>query len=495
MRRYTTTLVFVLAASSMLHADVTPSTMFGDGMVLQREMEVPVWGDAAPGEEVTVQFAGQTKSTKADANGKWMVRLDALQASEQGAALTIAGKNSVTFTDVLVGEVWVCSGQSNMQMGYRGIPELEKLLPGASQKPIRHYAVTTLVAFDPLENCVGAWSTQPASSAVAFGFSYHLHEQLQVPVAVIQTCWGSSSIEGWMPIDLTEKLPHFATAMQQFETNDRGRVEKLLVDAKQHPQGAPRAWARDDNIYLRTRPNILYNAMLHPVAPFAARGMVWYQGESNSGKPDLYAKSLPVWVKRLREQWGRDDFHFLAVMLPGFGRITSGENRDVEFPDNSSWAWFREAQMKVLELSNTGVSNSIDLGDAKNIHPRDKAPIGQRLALLASRDVNQVDVATEGPRFKDMVINGADVTVSLQNADGLKTTDGTAPAQFWMAGENQQWFRATATIKGQSVVLRAEGLEQPVAVRYAFAGFPAVNLVNGAGLPAYPFRTDSWKRK
>jgi sialate O-acetylesterase len=398
-------------------------------------------------------------------------------------------------TDVLVGEVWVCSGQSNMQMGHGGIPELKKLLPDAQKKPIRHYAVTTLVSFDPVENCVGGWSTQPASSAVAFGFSYHLHEKLQVPVAVIQTCWGSSSIEGWMPLDMTQKLPHFDAAMKKFETNDRARVQKLLDDATKHPRGAPRCWAGPDNIYLRTRPNILYNAMLHPIAPLATRGLVWYQGEANSRKPDLYAMSLPAWVARLREQWGRDDFHFLAVMLPGYGRISGGDNRDVEFPDNFSWAWFREAQMKVLELPNTDVVNTIDLGDAKNIHPSDKAPIGQRLALLAARDVNRQNVVAEGPRFTDIVASGSVVTVSFENAEGLKTNDGKAPAQFWLAGEDQEWLKAAAEIKGQTVVLRAEGLKQPVAVRYAFAGFPNVNLVNGAGLPAYPFRSDTWKRK
>ena len=494
MRFRTAILLLVLGASSLLKADVKPSSMFGDGMVLQREMAVPVWGTAAPGEKVTVQFAGQSKSAPADGNGKWMVKLDPLKASDKGAVLTIAGKNKVTFTDILVGEVWVCSGQSNMQMAHRGIPELNKLLPDAMTKPIRHYAVTTFVSFKPMDNCLGRWSTQPAGSAVAFGFSYSLHDALQVPVAVIQTCWGSSSIEGWMPRDMTEHLPHFAEIMKGFETKDRARVAKLLNDARKHPRGAPRCWAGRDNIYLRTRPNILYNAMMHPVAPFAARGLVWYQGEANASKPDLYAKSLPAWVKRLRKQWGRDDFHFLAVMLPGFGRV-GGVNKDVEYPDNRSWAWFREAQMKVLELPHTGVANTIDLGDVKNIHPKDKAPIGKRLALLAARDVNGKKIAAEGPRFKEMTVNGSAVTVSFENAEGLKTKDGKAPGQFWLAGKDQKWVKATAEIKGQTVVVSAEGLTHPVAVRYAFAGFPKVNLVNGAALPAYPFRSDTWKRK
>jgi sialate O-acetylesterase len=491
--------VFVLvltASASTLFAAVTPSTMFGNGMVLQREMPVPVWGRAAPGERVTVRFSGQAKSTTADPNGKWMVKLDALTASAAGATMVISGRNEVTFSDVLVGEVWVCSGQSNMQMGHGGIPQLKKLLPEATRKPLRHFAVTTFVSFEPMENCRGAWSTRPAGSAVAFGFSYYLYEQLRVPVAVIQTCWGSSSIEGWMPIDMTGELPHFAQAMKTFEEKDRERVSKLLSDAKTHPKGAPRCWAGKDNVYLRTRPNILYNAMMHPVAPYAARGLVWYQGEANAGKPDIYARSLPAWVKRLRTLWGRDDFHFFAVMLPRFGRVYGrGVDRDTQYPDNFSWAWFREAQMKVLDLPHTGVANTIDLGEMKNIHPKDKEPIGRRLALLAARDVNGEEATAEGPKFKGIRVNGSSVAVSFENAEGLRTNDGKPPAQFWLAGSDKEWVRGKAEIKGRTVVVTAVDVDQPVAVRYAFSAFPQANLVNGAGLPAYPFRSDAWVRK
>jgi sialate O-acetylesterase len=493
MRLCASIVFLVLATGLNLRAEVKPSSMFGHGMVLQRQMTVPVWGRAEPGERVTVTFAGQRQSVKAGPGGKWMVKLSPLKASARGAALTIAGTNKIVFTDVLVGEVWICSGQSNMQMGFNRVPELTTLLPAAKTQPIRHFAATTFVSFKPMENCRGQWRTTPATSAVAFGFSYRLHEALGVPVAVIQTCWGSSSIEGWMPLDMTGQLPHFAELMKKFEAKDKPRVTKLLSDAETNPRGAPRCWAGKDNIFLRTRPNILYNAMLHPIAPFAVRGMAWYQGEANSSRPELYAASLPAWVTRLRKHWGRDDFHFLAVMLPGFGRV-SGANRDVEHPDNRSWAWFREAQMSVLKLPHTGVANTIDLGDVKNIHPTDKAPIGRRLALLAARDVNGRKIDAEGPRFKSMAVNGSAVTIAFHHADGLKTKDGTPPTQFWLAGKDRKWRRAVATIQGKTVVAAAEGLKNPVAVRYAFAGYPKVNLMNGAALPAYPFRSDAWKR-
>ena len=389
----------------------------------------------------------------------------------------------------------MCSGQSNMQLGYGGIPELKELFPKAQELPIRHFAVTTFVSFEPLENPRGGWSTQPPSSAVAFGMSYHLQQQLDVPVAVIQTCWGSSSIEGWMPLDLTEKLPHFAAAMKTFEANDRAKVAGLLADAKTHPRGAPGCWARADNIYLRTRPNILYNAMLHPVAPYATRGLVWYQGEANAGKPDAYAQSLPTWVSRIREHWGQDKFHFMAVMLPRFGRLFGGENKDPAYPDNFSWAWFREAQMKVLSLPNTAVANTIDLGDSKNIHPKDKGPIGERLALLAAREANGKKVVAHGPAIRDVVFENGAATVTFQHAAGLRTTDDKPPRAFWVAGADKQWHGAEATIRGETVHLTSSKVKEPVAVRYAFAGFPKVNLLNGAGLPAMPFRTDIWPRK
>ena len=467
VRRFTALCLFSIS-TTISYADVTPSSMFGNGMVLQREMPVPVWGKATPGEAVTVTFVRQSKSATADKMGNWIIKLDALKASAKGARLTIRGKNTITFTDVLVGEVWVCSGQSNMSMGYKGIPELQALVPDAKKRPIRHFSVPTYVAFEPQDNCKGKWSTQPSSSAVGFGFSYYLNKQLNIPVAVIQTAWGSSSIEGWMPLDMTKELPHFAQIMKNFETEDRAKVTALLKKGK---------WQRRENVYLRTRPNILYNAMMHPIIPFACRGIAWYQGEANGSNPKLYAKSLPAWVKRLRKQWGKADLHCLVVMLPRF--------------KSKSWAKFREAQMGVLMLPHTGVANTIDLGELKNIHPKDKEPIGKRLALLAARDVNKKDVIAEGPRFKNIKIRGATLTVSFDHAEGLKTSDGNPPTHFLLAGKDKKWRKGTAIIKGRTVVITAAGLDKPVSVRYAFAAFPEVNLVNGAGLPAHPFRSDS----
>ncbi len=467
----------LLATEAVMMADVTPSSMFGDHMVLQREMPVPVWGIAEPGEEVAVRFAGKVESTRADQSGKWKVVLPALEASAEGQELMIDGKNRIVLKDVLVGEVWICSGQSNMQYGWGNESQpmfnwgvetnLAALVPDAKTKPIRSFAVMTDVSFTPNQNCKGSWSTNVSGSAVAFGFSYYLYQKLQVPVAVVVTCWGSSSIEGWMPRDMTGQLPHFKAIMEEFDasTNTQSRVRAAMERGIKH-----------GNVFVRKQPNLLYNAMLHPLIPYACRGMVWYQGEANAGRHAEYAQSLPLWLGRLRKEWGRDDFHLLAVMLPGYG--------------DQSWPWFREVQLGILKAPHTSVANTIDLGDEKNIHPADKAPICERLALLARRDVYGEKIEAQGPVFKIADVKGNRVVIGFDHADGLKTTDGAAPAGFQIAGGDQNWQAATAVINGTTVEVAAEGLAAPEFVRYAFAGKPVVNLVNGAGLPAYPFRTD-----
>lgn len=481
-------LTLIVAAApwsgTSLFAEVTPSSMFGDHMVLQRGMAVPVWGRADPGESVTVSFAGQDVSTKADAEGRWKLALSELKASAEGRILTIKGKDELQFKDVLVGEVWICSGQSNMQYGWGkeshpmynwGVAtNVSALAEDARKKPIRNYHVPVNVSFEPEENCKGSWAADVTGSAVACGFSHYLHEALKVPVAVIVTCWGSSSIEGWTPLDMTNELPYFKEVMTSFQNSEQ---------AQSRVRGAIERGIRHGFVFVRKQPNLLYNAMLHPVIPYACRGMVWYHGEANAGRPAEYAKSLPAWLKRLRKGWGRDDFHLLAVMLPGYGA-------DDGRPDNKSWAQFREAQMKVLELPHTSVANTIDLGDAKNIHPSDKAPISKRLALLARRDVCGEKILGQGPTYKGFSVNGDQMVIEFTYADGLKTNDGNSPTGFWLGDTEGSWHPATATIEDSTIVLKSDAVKKPTVCRYAFCGKPDVNLANKDNLPAYPFRTD-----
>ena len=488
------TFIFTAAFIQILSADVKPSKMFGNNMVLQRDMPVPVWGNAAPGEKVTVEFAGQKKETVADENGKWMVKLDPMKASCSAGQLVISGKNSITFKGVLVGEVWVCSGQSNMQFGTGRVKAFKKLFSKARKMPIHTFNIARMVALTPQENPprFSRWTKTPPPSAVAFGFAYYLQKSIKVPVGIILTCWGSSSIEGWMPKDMAETCPHFKEFLADFEKNGKQKIKKLVTIAEKKKKGE-RSWPRKDNIFARTRPNILYNAMMHPVIPYAVRGMVWYQGEANTKTIEReleYAESLQNWVKKLRGLWGKDDLYFLAVMLPGFGKIINKDNSDPEYPDNITWAWMRESQMKILNLPNTAVANTIDLGNLKNIHPTDKGPLTRRLALLAEKNVYGKNITASGPVYKAVKIDGNKMIVEFDNAEGLKTKDGAPPKGFWIAGKDQKWYKATASISGNKVILTSEKVDAPCYCRYAFSAKPSVNLVNSSGLPAYPFRTD-----
>ncbi len=459
--------------------------LFADHAVLQRDLPVPVWGWCAPGTTVTVEFSGQKKTTSTGKDGKWLVKLDPLPANANPQEMSISDStgNQVALKDILVGEVWICSGQSNMQYGWGtqshpifnwgGDAKLAALVADAQTKPIRSFTVQPDVALTPADTCKkGEWSTDVSGSAVAFGFSYYLYQKLNIPVAVVVTCWGSSSIEGWMPRNMTTQLPHFKTIMEEFDASDilqkriRATLEKDI---------------RPGNVFIRRQPNLLYNAMLHPLAPYACRGMVWYQGEANADKPAQYAESFPLWAKRLRTEWASDDFHFLVVMLPGFGT-----------PASQTWPWFREAQMGFAKLPHTSVANTIDLGDENNIHPADKAPVCERLALLARRDVYGEKIEAQGPVYQNTSVKKNRILVEFAHADGLKTADGSAPIGFSLAGSDKVWLPAKASIKGNTVELEAEGLTTPAFVRYAFSGKPTVNLVNDVNLPAHPFRTDDW---
>jgi sialate O-acetylesterase len=321
---------------------------------------------------------------------------------------------------------------------------------------------------------------------VAFAFSLELQKELgDIPVGVIVTCWGSSSIEAWMPLDLTQKLPSFKKVMNEFNAGNRTEVERLLEKVKNGGH-----WTGKENILVRCSPNILYNAMMAPLIPYAARGMVWYQGERNAKTIEgmlEYPESLKVWTQRMRKAWGRDDFYMNVVMLPGFGSPKPDPT------SKKSWAWMRESQLKILDLPHSGVAVTVDLGEAKNIHPHDKAPVGKRLALLALRDVCGKKIEAQGPTFKAAQIAGNKIRVQFDHAAGLKTTDGKAPRSFWISADAKNWIPTTAKIANNAVILTSKEVLHPKYVRYAFVGVPDVNLVNGAGLPAAPFRTDSAK--
>lgn len=499
-------LVISFFSGYVSHAQqLKPGNLFCDHMVLQREQQVPIWGKAAPSEKITVTFADQIKTTKANQEGKWMIKLDPLETATEGRELIISGNTKVVISDVVVGEVWICSGQSNMQFGVNSVPEVKGLIP--FMKNIRSFEVKKTVSLEEKEDVSGQWEIKHPSSAVAFSFAFFLENISGIPVGIIHSSWGSSSLEAWMPRDMTEKLPHFKTIMEEFDadTASQNRIKQIYT--------SPNGWTRKEDIFLRRQPNILYNAIMKPLAPYASRGLVWYQGERNtrylSGMPEVteenwfhrvagmkeYGHLLSQWIMRYRKEWKNDQMNFMVVMLPGYGKGTANKpDIDPEDPTAHSWAWMRESQLQVLDLPNTALANTIDLGDVKNVHPKDKLPIGQRLALLAAKNTIGHDILAEGPMMKKVELVGNQLRVRFKNAEGLRTTNNRTPSGFWLADESGTWKAAEAIIDGETVLLSTPEIERPLYVRYAFAGKPKVNLVNAMGLPAYPFRTDKYEK-
>jgi sialate O-acetylesterase len=477
------TLALFLYSLSMLAGDLRVASLFQDNMVVQRNREFIIWGEASAKQKITVEVAGQEASITTVDTGKWMLKLAEIKAEGIFDIKISNGTEKIKIKNAILGEVWICSGQSNMQMGYGGIPEIKKMVAGAQN--IRTFHVENTVSYQEESFCNGQWKIAPPASAVAASFAINLQKEIDCPVGIILTCWGSSSVEGWMPMDMAEKLPNFKKQLEDCKANDTDKVAEILAKKKMTGK---------DNIFLRTRPNLLYNAMMHPLIPYSLRGIVWYQGEANTKNAEAmlqYGKTLPMWIQRYRQAWSHDDLQLMAVMLPRFGRNFS-KGKTVESPDAVTWASMRESQMKVLELENTSVATTIDLGDVKNIHPKDKAPIGERLALLARRDVLKESIVAEGPVFKSQKVNGSSIELSFDNAQGMKAKDGEAIKAFWICDDSKNWKLAQAEITGDKIILSNAEVKKPLYVRYAYAAMPSVNLVNEAGLPARPFRTDSF---
>jgi sialate O-acetylesterase len=491
-------------------------------MLLQRELNAPIWGWAAAGEEVTVKFAGQEKKTTADAHGKWMVRLDPLEANATGQTLEVAGKNTIQLTDVLVGDVWICSGQSNMEFQLSQVIDAQQEVAAAKYEGIRLFNVPGhTTAPLPQDNCPGNWQActpQSAAgfSAVGYFFGRKFHLDTKVPVGLIGTNWGGTRIEPWIaPIGfrMVPELKDLSTAVDRFDpstpagkaTWDKyvGNVEKWVTkteaalksnEAVTSPPSTPGYTSSSD-------PTAIYNSMVHPLAPYGLRGALWYQGESNGGEGVEYFHKMQALIEGWRSVWGEKDFplYFYFVQLADFQKPTDNP------AGGDGWARIRDAQTQSLTIPHTGMATIIDIGAANDIHPRNKQDVGARLALWALRDVAQQDVVVSGPQFKSMKVEGNKIRLSYDHVgsglmvgkkEGLQPTEEVSSgklARFAIAGADKTWQWADATIDGETVVLSSEKVAEPVAVRYAWSMNPAgANLYNKEGLPAVPFRTDHW---
>ena len=476
------TFLTLLTVAFTASADVTLPPVLGSGMVLQRDLPVPVWGWADAGEKVSVTFAGQTKTTKAGDDGKWMVKLDPLKANRKAASLTVTGNNKISLDNVLVGEVWICSGQSNMEWALRSSMNAKEEVAAADHPQIRLFNVPGHTTSPlPKEKGAGSWQVcNPKSatgfSAVGYFFGRRLQKDLDVPVGLVGSNWGGTRIEPWTTLAGFESVPELSKIADQ--------VKNYKADTKVGGRS----------------PSAIYNSMVHPLAPFAMRGGIWYQGESNGGEGVTYYHKKHALVNGWRKVFQNKDLAFYWVQLANFRQ----ENENPAGGDG--WAKIREAQTQALDIPGTGMAVITDIGAANDIHPRNKQDVGWRLAQWALHQTyGKKNVVPAGPLFKSQKVEGDSIRLSFNYVGkglmvGKKT--GLEPtmevkagklSHFAIAGEDKKWFWAEATIDGETVVVKSSDVPKPVAVRYGYTMNPAkANLYNKEGIPASPFRTDSW---
>ncbi|ADV62558.1 Sialate O-acetylesterase [Isosphaera pallida ATCC 43644] len=455
------------AVAPRAEAEVSLASVFTDGMVLQQDRPVPVWGQAAPGSKITVSIQDQTAEAVADANGAFRAVLPPLKAGGP-FTLTVEGDGALERHDVLVGEVWICSGQSNMQWSFKMLGDAET--PARSSNPrIRLLTVPRRGAATPQTSFEGRWvacgpETLGDFSAVAYYFGRMLEKELQVPIGLISTNYGGTPAEAWTRPETLASYPELA----YFAKN----LDKRLADLEAAGKS------------LRNEPGVLYNAMIAPLVPYAIRGVIWYQGESNAGRAYEYRTLFPAMIHDWRAAWGQGDFPFLFVQLAPFKKI-------VESPQESDWAELREAQALTAKIvPQTAMAVITDAGDPNDIHPKKKQPVGERLAKAALGMTYGFDTPYTGPIYHSLTIKGNEAIVKFVGfAGGLVARDGPLTG-FAVAGPDGVFVNAQARIEGDSVIATAPEVAHPVAVRFGWADYPVVNLFDEAGLPASPFRTD-----
>jgi len=451
--------VVLCISAGLCRADVKPHPLFSDNAVLQAGKEVPVWGTADDGEEVTVSVGPATaKATAKD--GKFMVKLPKMPAGGP-FELTFKGKNTVTAKNVLVGEVWVCGGQSNMEMSVNGCVDAQKTKESAKNPNLRRFKVPHKASAKPETAVVGKWEectpeTVGSWTAVGYFFGRYLNKELNVPVGLIDDNWGGTIAEAWMP----EK-----------HLTDHADLKSLIkpIDGK--------------------NPNVacaLYNGMIYPIQPYAIAGAIWYQGESNAGRAFQYRTLFPLTIQSWRDSWGQGDFPFLFVQLAPFTKIEPE-------PKESNWAELREAQLMTSQkVKNTAQAVITDVGDEKDIHPKQKEPVGHRLALAALALAYGKKVDYLGPEYDSMKVDGNKAILSFKNLGGGLVCKGDKLTGFAICGDDKKFVNADAVIQDDKVVVSSPNVAKPVAVRFGWANYPVVNLWNKAGLPASPFRTDTF---
>ena len=494
--------LLMVATTLRSNAALEFSSIFGDHMVLQRDQENRIWGWADKGQDVSVEIAGQKVSGKAGDDGRWEVKLAPLKTNADGLEMKIsAGGETKTFSDILVGEVWVCSGQSNMQWAVSQSydPDLEFLITNFPK--MRLISVPQVGTQEIQNDFEGQWEactaeTAAAFSAVGYYFGKQLHLALDIPIGLIDNAWGGSAAEAWVQRDVLESDPKYADYIAQWKKTEatydheaavaiwKEKVEKAKAAGKKQLPRPPR-----NPLTGQHRPGNLYAGVLHPIIGYGIRGTIWYQGESNASRAWNYRDLFSLMITHWREEWGQGDFPFYWVQLADFRDEVSG-------PEPSDWAVLRESQSHALKLPNSGQAVIYDIGEGRDIHPRNKEDVGKRLARIAlNRDYGMENIVFQSPSYKSLEINGKNATVTFDHVGngGLYTFDTRYATGFIVAGEDKVWHNAQAQVVSRDKVkVWSDEEPAPVAVRYAWATNPIANLRSRENLPANPFRTDDW---
>ncbi|CAN5530767.1 hypothetical protein BH10ACI4_BH10ACI4_32000 [soil metagenome] len=474
------------------NAEVKLPQVFSSHMVLQRDMPIHLWGDAAAGEQVSVALRNTSATATADALGRWSLYLPA-QPAGGPFTLAIHGTNSLDLQDILIGDLWLASGQSNMEMPLAGfnattpIKDSGKEIAAVNYPQIRLLHVEKDSSEYPLEDfkAVTGWSVcAPESarkfSAVAYFFARSLQQKQHVPIGLIDSTWGGTPAEAWTSLDALSSnaalMPVFAARAEAMNHQAAGqRTDRLDAEAKAQGKTVPvRPWHPNP---VSWRPAGLFNAMIAPITPLPIKGVIWYQGESNANPQmvNLYSRLFPAMIADWRVQWHQPELPFLFVQISAYAANPA---------DN--WGILRDAQRRTLQLSNTGMAVTIDIGEEHNIHPANKQDVGERLSLLARSVAYKEKLVSSGPLFRYAYPERGAMHVWFDNAAGLKTQNG-APLGFEVAAADGVFVPATATIEADSLAVSSPTVPEPRYVRYAWTNFPRANLFNAAGLPASPF--------
>ncbi len=528
-----------------LKADVTLPAIISDHMVLQKTAKVPIWGKADPGEEVSVSLPGAKATAKAGDDGKWKLVLNLKDSAPGPFEMTVQGKNLLKISDVVVGEVWVASGQSNMEFELRKTIDADKEIAESANPMLRQFTVKKSVSPSPLDDTEGQWlaaspETSGSFTAVGYFFARKIQNELRVPVGIVHTSWGGTPSEAWTSPEALKTVPELSEASNRlwadFAAYPEAKASYLKTMAawvsanarEDKPSNDVTAFAGAEVSFPELSPrqlaaapvptktaatpqhtaSFLFNGMINPIVPYAIRGVIWYQGEANAGRALQYHTAFPLLISDWRKVWQQGDFPFYFCQLANY----MPKKTD---PGESAWAELREAQNQTLQLPHTGQAVLIDIGESGDIHPRNKKVAGERLARLALANDYGKSLPDSGPVLKSVKIEGDKIRLSFDKAEEgltaaplaptftvISKTGETAPLVrnspdsplegFAICGEDRKWVWADAKIDGDSVIVWSEKIPAPVAVRYAWSDNPTCNLTNTAGLPASPFRTDDF---